>query len=205
MTETDGRTGRAARKRAERRRTILETSLQVFSDKGYHHARVSDIIEAAGISRGTFYLYFDSKSAIFHELLDMLLKQIRANVIGVETEGDVPPMRDQLLDSLRRVLTTFRENPDLTRVVLFEAVGLDEEVDARLRAFYTNLHGWLVESLENGQAMGFIRECDPVAVSWCIIGSVKQLLERILDDDGDVEHLALVLLEYNLLGIMKTY
>ncbi len=41
----------------------------MFAAKGYHGTRISDIIDAAGIARGTFYLYFESKSAIFLELI----------------------------------------------------------------------------------------------------------------------------------------
>ncbi|HEY8430086.1 MAG TPA: helix-turn-helix domain-containing protein, partial [Sandaracinaceae bacterium] len=87
---TDGRTVRAARKREHRRRMVLDTALAVFSAKGYHQTRISDIIEAASIARGTFYLYFDSKNAIFHELLDLLLEQISENVVGVDLREGAP-------------------------------------------------------------------------------------------------------------------
>ncbi|MGF1468660.1 MAG: TetR/AcrR family transcriptional regulator [Sandaracinaceae bacterium] len=200
--EVDGRSRRAARKRAERRRKVLDTALGVFSEKGYHQTRVTDIIDAAQISRGTFYLYFDSKNAIFHEILDQLLAEIRANMVGVDLEPGAPPVRDQLFASVRRILRMFRQNPGLTRVVLREAVGLDEEVDRKLRAFYVSLHAWLVESLQNGQTMGFIRPLDPDPVAWCILGSVKELLERMVEDEGAEERLALVVMDYNLQGIL---
>ena len=66
----DARTKRAEAMRESRRAHILHTALEVFATNGYHQTRVSDIIEAAGIARGTFYLYFESKSAIFLELLE---------------------------------------------------------------------------------------------------------------------------------------
>ena len=61
----DGRVARASVLRKTRRADILEVALSVFASNGYHQTRVSDIIQAAGIARGTFYLYFESKSAIF--------------------------------------------------------------------------------------------------------------------------------------------
>jgi AcrR family transcriptional regulator len=40
----------------------------VFKEKGYHATSVNDIIDAAQIARGTFYLYFTSKREVFAEL-----------------------------------------------------------------------------------------------------------------------------------------
>ncbi len=107
---TDGRDGRVVRAEAardKRRRELLDVALRVFSERGYHETRIADLIEAAGVARGTFYLYFESKNAIFHELLDELLARVRASVVGVELGADAPPLRDQLILTLERVLTTF--------------------------------------------------------------------------------------------------
>src|SRR5207249_12064076 len=67
--KVDGRVERAEKQRRERRANVLQTARRVFSAKGYHDTSISDLIEAAGIARRTFYLYFISKRAIFEELL----------------------------------------------------------------------------------------------------------------------------------------
>jgi AcrR family transcriptional regulator len=203
--QADGRTLRAARKRERRRGMVLDTALRVFSEKGYHQTRISDIIEAAGIARGTFYLYFDSKNAIFHELLDLLLTRIRENVVGVDLTDGAPPIRDQLLVSVGRVLTAFHDSPALTKFVLREAVGIDQEVDRKLEGFYGHLHEWLSSSLENGQRIGLVRQLDTEHVAWCIIGSVKQFLQLVLDRPAaelDIDHLSQVILDLHLQGIL---
>lgn len=203
--DEDGRTTRAAAMRDRRRRAVLDASLRVFSEKGYHATRISDLIEAAGIARGTFYLYFESKNAIFHELLDELLVRIRASVDGVETDAGAAPLRDQLLTIVRRVLATFHEHPALTRLVMRSAPGLDEEVDRKLAAFYDRLHAWLAESLENAQRLQLVRELDSDVVAWCVLGSVKQLLERSLDEhtNGDyLDRMTVSLLDFSLQGLL---
>lgn len=203
----DGRIVRAARKRERRRRMVLDTALAVFSEKGYHQTRISDIIEAASIARGTFYLYFDSKNAIFHELLDLLLEQIRDNVVGVDLSEGAPPIRDQLLVSVRRVLGAFHENPALTKFVLREAVGIDAEVDRKLEDFYGHLHTWVSSSLENGARIGLVRQLDTEHVAWCILGSVKQFVQLVIDRPAgelDIDHLSQVILDLHLQGIVAT-
>ncbi len=200
----DGRTVRAARKRAQRRQTVLDAALRVFSEKGYHQTRVADIIEEASIARGTFYLYFDSKHAIFHELLDMLLERVDENVEGIDLGPDAAPFRDQLLEVVKRILIAFREDRALAKLVLREAVGLDEEIDEKLNAFNAQLHGWLTLSLTRGQEIGLIRPIDPELTAWCILGSVRQFLQLVLDrpdDELDLDHLSEVILDYNLQGV----
>lgn len=203
--EEDGRSARAAAMRESRRRTVLDASLRVFSEKGYHATRISDLIEAAGIARGTFYLYFESKNAIFHELLDELLRRIQDSVNGVETGPGAKPVHTQLLVIVRRVLTTFHEHPALTRLVLRSAPGLDDEIDRKLETFYKRLHTWLALSLENACQLGFIRKVDVDVVAWSILGSVKQLIERALEHPGseaELDRMTGALLELHLSGLL---
>jgi AcrR family transcriptional regulator len=203
--DEDGRSTRAAAMRESRRRGVLDASLRVFSEKGYHATRISDLIEAAGIARGTFYIYFESKNAIFHELLDELLRRIHDSVNGVEIGPGAQPVNAQLLVIVRRVLTTFHEHPALTRLVLRSAPGLDEEIDRKLEAFYSRLHAWLAQSLENACQLGFIRQVDVDVVAWSILGSVKQLIERALEHPGseaELDRMTSTLLELHLSGLI---
>src|SRR5690606_21533671 len=101
--------------------------------------RVADIIKEAGIARGTFYLYFEGKSAIFLELLDQMLDQMRSTIVGVDTGEDALPMETQLVGTVRNILATVVQNHLLTTIIVREAVGLDAEVDRRLKAFYSEL------------------------------------------------------------------
>ncbi len=57
--------------RARGRRTmarLLDAGAEVFADRGYHAARVDDVVKAAKTSHGTFYLYFASKEDLFRVL-----------------------------------------------------------------------------------------------------------------------------------------
>lgn len=48
----------------ERQRTLTEAAALEFAEKGYHKASITDITQRAGVGRGTFYLYFDTKRAM---------------------------------------------------------------------------------------------------------------------------------------------
>ncbi len=206
-TAVDGRTARAHARRQKRRALILDAAIACFCERGYHKTHVSDIIAAAGVARGTFYLYFPSKNAIFQELLDDLLTELRANINGVDTYPGAPPVYDQLLRVVRQILELAARNRALASIVLREAVGLDEETERKLGTFYDTLHTYIRESLENGQAMGLLRELDTDIVATCVLGSIRQVLYRELvhktEDDIDLDRLAAAILRYNTIGLMR--
>jgi AcrR family transcriptional regulator len=61
--------GRELRARGQRTvRRLLDAGLEVFAKRGYHAARVDDIVKVARTSHGTFYLYFASKDDLFRAL-----------------------------------------------------------------------------------------------------------------------------------------
>lgn len=207
MTTTprvDGRSLRAEALRESRRAEILETAEAVFAEKGFHGTRISDIIDAAGIARGTFYLYFESKSAIFLELIEHLTGELRRTVVGVDTSPGAPPIQDQLVATVSRIVRAVGEHKALTRILLREAVGLDADVDKKLTEFYRNLHDFIVYSLENGKRLGMVRDVDTDVVASCILGQIKYLLEEqvMRDADTDPERIGRAVLDYNLRGVL---
>ncbi len=211
----DGRTRRAEEQRRSRRAHILETALDVFSTRGYHATRVADIIDAAGVSRGTFYLYFESKSAIFVELLEGLLTHLRANIVGVETAPGSPPLEEQLVAMVALLLDTVLKNRRLTAIIVRQSVGVDAEVDRILAEFYGNLRAFVIRSLEQGQQLGVVRPLDNEVVAFCMLGTVKQVMEHFVADGAtsflspppgralDVERIGRALLDFNLRGVLQ--
>ena len=72
-----------------RRHQFLDAATWVFARKGYRHAGISDIIARAGVARGTFYLYFDSKEQVFLAIVEEFHKNISHAITTVsETPTD---------------------------------------------------------------------------------------------------------------------
>lgn len=62
-------------KSIQKRKYILETARKVFVEKGFKKVTMKDIVEACDISRGGLYLYFESTSQIFQEVLKLETQQ----------------------------------------------------------------------------------------------------------------------------------
>lgn len=204
-TGEDGRVRRAQESREARRLQIKQTALSVFADAGYHATSVSDLVAAAGVARGTFYLYFDSKDAIFLELLDDLTAQLRARIVGVDLSAGAAPLAEQLERTVARLLQATIDNRPLTRIIFREAVGLHAPVDERLRAFDDDLHAYVVRSIAVAQQMDAVRELDPAVSAACVVGSVRELVNRLVvssDAAVDVQAVAAALVAHHLVGLV---
>ncbi|MET9428545.1 TetR/AcrR family transcriptional regulator [Streptomyces sp. NPDC003036] len=126
-----------------RRAEILESGLAVFGALGFDEATVEDITRRAGIAKGTFYLYFDSKDhvlgALWQRSVDALL--VRAEAIL----GDGAPWWDTLDRLLAGIIDHALEHTVLRRIVYRSANARalricrasDERVIAVLAAFVT--------------------------------------------------------------------
>ena len=176
-------TGRPLTKRGEAtRRRLLEAAELVFAEQGYHEASIVKITERAGIGLGTFYLYFDSKQAIFEALVLDLNRRVRHSM-SEAMEG-----ASGRLEAERAGFAGFfrftAEHPALYRVVR-EAEFVSPEV---LRLHYTRIVEGYEAGLRAAQAAGDVdRALDPETTAWALMGMGELIGMRFLlwERDGD--------------------
>ena len=184
----DGRVSRAQRLRESRRAAVMDVARTIFSNKGYTATSIDDIIEAAGIARGTFYLYFESKRAIFDELLDELFGKIQAVVHRIEVGPGAAPPLVQMHAIVEQVMDTLQQNRELARILLREAVGIDADFDRKLFDFWGRIRGMVESAVRNGQEMGLVRPCDPQVVAHCILGLIKEVVSWVFIEEAKKPH-----------------
>src|SRR5215813_10423397 len=76
-------------KAAARREDILEAALDEFSARGFAGARLEDVAKRAGVAKGTIYLHFKDKEALFQELVRTMLGPLVASLDQLRTT-DLP-------------------------------------------------------------------------------------------------------------------
>lgn len=169
---------RAASQRAARRSQILEAAKHVFSEAGYHGASIHAIIERAAIARGTFYLYFESKEAVFGAVLDEAMTGLRRRIVRIETGPGARSPKDQLTDMVSSLLEFVVADRPLATVLLSSSSTPDAEAAARLAAFYTEVRSVIALSLETGVQIGLLRRCDPELTAAALLGLVRGIVEH---------------------------
>ncbi len=160
--------------RAQGRRTLnrlLDGGLRVFARRGYHAARVDDIVRAARTSHGTFYLYFANKEDLLralaadcaHRLTD-LAGQL--GPVGADAAG-----RAELRQFLDRFLDTYRHYGPVIRAWMEDQVG-DRNLDRLGVRAFTAVGDRL--ALRMREARVRFPAGEPAAV-----GSLMAMLERV--------------------------
>jgi AcrR family transcriptional regulator len=157
----------------DKRRQILDAAVRVFARKGYHTCRVGDIAEEAGVAHGLLYHYFESKEelleTIFRDTWTLMLQTIK----GVEDLGE--PAREQLRKVTAIVLRSWRDTPDVVRVLVREVARsphLQEEIGEVEQAFEA-LERIIVKGQEDGDFRG---DLDPRFASFVFYGALEEVL-----------------------------
>jgi AcrR family transcriptional regulator len=88
-TAAQSRQGARAAKAAARRDAIFDAALDEFSARGFEAARLDDVAKRAGVAKGTIYLHFDDKVALFQELIRSRMTPV-AGTIETAFATDLP-------------------------------------------------------------------------------------------------------------------
>jgi AcrR family transcriptional regulator len=153
-----GAASRRAMRAAERRQAILDAALDEFSAKGFAATRIDDVAERAGVAKGTIYLYFADKEALFQELVRTSLVPVVGG-LTMPASGDI---------SVRAVLEAFADRlvsdvlntrrADIIRLVIAEGRRFPSLAEFHYREVIERGIGAMRALLSYGIARGEIRE-----------------------------------------------
>ncbi|MBI2170106.1 MAG: TetR/AcrR family transcriptional regulator [Actinobacteria bacterium] len=177
---------------------LLDAGAQVFATKGFHAARVDDIVKAAQTSHGTFYLYFPNKEALFRALAE----DVAAQMEGLsESLGPVTP--DEAGKSeLRAWLARFSEVYERSGAVI-GAWTAAETGDSEVGRIGTELLGGFAVMLSRRISGGTPDGVEPAVAAMALVamieryqyyalsGMVRADRDAVLDTLAGVTHAAL--------------
>jgi len=160
---------RRERERTARREAILDAAQELIAEQGYHGTRMDSVAEAAELSKGTLYLYFENKdalcAAVATRLIDRLLPILEKSM------ENTPTGLDACSSLLRRYCEFTQENPHHFRFAI-EWLSSGTRMDDSTEAFQTYRGrvaltlSLVVAALQRGQADGSVRaEIDPLQQS----------------------------------------
>ena len=111
------------------REDILEAAAQVFRQKGFHGASMSDIAKAVNLQKASLYHHVSSKQEILLEILDRALQLLLERISGI-TNQNIPTDKKLRL-MIHEYMQILAENVDLATVLLFEHRALERRQHAR--------------------------------------------------------------------------
>lgn len=123
--------------REQTRRTLLHESRRLFATKGYAAVGISEIVTAAGVTKGALYHSFDSKLALFRAVLEDVQSEV-GDRVAAAADARTDPW-EQLVAGCETFLTTCT-TPEIQRIMLIDGPAvlgwqewraLDETTSAR--------------------------------------------------------------------------
>ncbi len=167
---------------ADKRRLILEAAITVFARQGFHHCRVSDVADEAGVAYGLVYHYFDSKEEILNELF-LERWQIMLDAIADIDRLQEVPARDKLYMVASFIIDSYRHEPDLMKVIIVEVTRAANSFGRIHLEKITEAYAGIGGIVESARREGvFKADITAQFAAMCFYGAIEQLLSAWIFD-----------------------
>jgi TetR/AcrR family transcriptional regulator, fatty acid metabolism regulator protein len=185
-----------------RKNELLKASAAVFSTKGYHRTTVKEITDMAGMSVGTFYLYYRSKEDIFITLYDEMWKYI-CSLIAYAQKGDQDSPSRVLARVIAAELWGYRKYKSLSKIMMIEAIGSDPRFMGKFTAIMQQSIGMVKQVFSRLQEKNAVEIADVSVASIAYIGAVNNVITcwLLANEDFDLNGVALPLIVFLLQAI----
>jgi AcrR family transcriptional regulator len=165
----------AAKKEIEevRRRQILDAAEVVFAKRGIDKARMDDVVEEAGLSKGALYWYFKSKDALIRALLDrVFISEMQEAEELMETDM---PASEKLKIFVNHAVREYKRFDKLMPLA-YEFVALaarSKAVRQSIVGYFRRYTSLLSNAIQQGIDQGEFKPCDPELVATMVIATYE--------------------------------
>ena len=110
--------GKVEDNKQQKRDSLLESAFTLFIRNGFNKTSISDIVNHAGVAKGTFYLYFKDKYDIRNQLIAHKASQVFQNAYNdLLTHDEIQDFEDQVLFITDHILDQFSQNHHLVTLI----------------------------------------------------------------------------------------
>lgn len=196
------KTDKTEERKDEKRRLIFATAARVFAERGYHDTAVKDITEAAGISVGTFYLYFKNKEDLFETLYDemeLIVSSINQHALAQAGLQNAPERFTRIIASSIWAYQRYRA---LTKIMMIEAVGLNPRFEQKYAEINHESCAAIEAVLSDLKAKGIVDVPDVKIAALAYQGSFNVITYWLRDNEsGDLNDCTYPLAVFVLQGL----
>lgn len=174
---------RVTKRRAETRARLLDAAFRVFAAKGFGPARIEDVCEEAGYTRGAFYSNFATLDELFFALYDERAAIIAAQVTDALTSDDSVNLEPSIHAVIARTAATLLLDRDwlLVKTDFLLYASRHPEVATRLAAHRAELRGAIETRL--GAVRGRLALPAPAAAHAVVAAYDGVTVQLLLDGD----------------------
>ncbi len=192
---------------AFRTREILAAAREVMDQRGVEAATMEEIAQAAGVAKGTLYLYFTNKDDLIHALMFQVGENIRRDLAGI-VESSLAPV-EKLLKVMSILMDNLERERLLFPVYMRDLVQWSQQGGEirfpRVKALEEEIVGLITRLFAEGIVRGKFMDADPRLLTFLLRGLVRAVgYYQMTSPRGDVVKEALPVVSTMLLsGIGK--
>ena len=155
---------------------ILDAALTIFSRKGYHDARLDEIVTESKTSKGSIYFHFPNKERLFLALVDQFSDLLERRVkVAIEP---LPPGMGRVQVALETTLNTFSQYRRPAKILLVQAVGLGSTFENKRNEINDRFADLIATYLQEAVDCGDIEPVDVELVSLAWMGAIYNIVIR---------------------------
>ena len=184
---------RFAKLAPEQQQRILQAAIDEFAAHGFHDASLNQVIETAGISKGSLYYYFDGKDDLYVYAVRAGLEQLFARLgpFPLPDQGNPDAFWATLEHYYLQLMSALGDSPQLAALVRgWIAASTNPALRQAQEEVEQVLGPWLQQTLAVGQQVGAIRTDLPPALLIAVVSGMGQAMDTwLLVSEPDREDL----------------
>lgn len=168
------------KKGKETRNQIIEASEQLFMEKSVSKVTINDIVQRAGIAKGTFYLYFNSKETLVWHFIDTKLSGLNKYLAKLEVEG----YEKEDIEKIISYIASFsKKHKTLIKLMhherFFSFIGFHNMESKSVNKWIEWLYIWL----EKGRLKGELDIDNSRFMAYFLVVTLHEVLERAIIEE----------------------
>jgi TetR/AcrR family fatty acid metabolism transcriptional regulator len=169
-------------KKVDRRESIIQAAIEVFSKKGFRASAISEIAQTADVADGTIYQYFKNKEDLFFSIPIEKTNEFRSQV-ELHLEG-ITGAFNKLRKFIWYFLYFFKTNPEYGRLLMLEMRVSKSFVKTETYDFLKQSVRSVLDIIMEGQREGVIRtDADIYVLRHLVLGTLEHMVSRWLLKD----------------------
>ncbi|MGH7778678.1 MAG: TetR/AcrR family transcriptional regulator [Candidatus Binataceae bacterium] len=157
-----------------KRERILASGLQLFAYEPYQAVTMDRVGEAAGVAKGTLYLYFQSKEDLYLEILSDGLETIARSYAS--TVDPNAPVTDRLRHAVTLTVEFYDQRRDLLRLISTEEPRMAQARNRLIQGWRDRGVRFFTSLIEEGMQNGAFRAGDPLLATHAVLGGMRSVM-----------------------------
>ena len=165
----------------EKREQITDTAIRLFATQGYQDTKISDITDALGIGKGTFYLYFKDKRELFLECIERMTLFIIPRNRWEEIRREHDPIQ-RIRKRTKVFLEAFPKFIGIFNLIRYAMRSDDQDVANKAKNTFPLLVGPIIKDVRWGIKHGCFRQVNEELLAYFSLAMAEMLGYRLMVD-----------------------